>query len=118
MDLSQLRTTAATDFRQISEDLLEAVRQAVADLEDLGHFPTAEETDRRFVEWCAPKKEECIGLLGQFGHAYGDVGQKLFTMQDNVAVADWASADDLTVKSIPVYAEPERDDLTPKGPLP
>ncbi|MEV4060583.1 hypothetical protein [Nonomuraea dietziae] len=118
LDLAHLHTVAAAAFRDIGVDLRAAVAQAVRELEELGHWPIGEETDKRFVAWYRPKQAETLGLLGQFGEAYDDVGEKLTTMRDNVAVADWASADDLTVKDIPVYGPKDLEDLTPKGPLP
>ncbi|MFD1931556.1 MULTISPECIES: hypothetical protein [Nonomuraea] len=118
LDLSHLHTVAAAAFRDIGDDLRTALAQAVRELEELGHFPTEEESDRKFVEWYAPKRVEMIDLLGQFAQVYDDLGQKLSIMRDNVAVADWASADDLTIKDIPVYKRPDADDLAPKGLLP
>ncbi|MET9337155.1 hypothetical protein [Nonomuraea sp. NPDC003804] len=116
-DLSQ-HTVAATTFRDIGADFVAAVNHAVRELEELGNWPIEEESDRKFAEWYAPKRVEMMKLLGQFGLAYGDVGDKLAIMRDNVAVADWASADDMTVQDVPAYELPDLQGFMPKGPMP
>ncbi|GGP98261.1 hypothetical protein [Streptosporangium pseudovulgare] len=112
VDHDQLENVVAPGFRVAGGDLYEAVARAVGALAALGPLPADEETDRRFLQWFTPKRDQMLELTRDLAGAYGDIGEGLLMTGRNVWNVDWGLAEDLA--RVPDYTA----DGPPLGPPP
>lgn len=109
IDHDQLKKQAAPAFDDVSAAVRKATDRAAGALSALGGWPAGEETDKAFVEWYAPKRNEMLRLIAEFGEVYADIADGLVIMERNVAIVEWGLADDLKIKDVPVYKWPRED---------
>ncbi|GAA3424120.1 hypothetical protein ACWDTT_04790 [Streptosporangium sandarakinum] len=112
VDHDQLENVVAPGFRVAGGDLREAVARAASALAALGALPADEETDRRFLQWFTPKRDQMLELTRDLAGAYGDIGEGLLMTGRNVWNVDWGLAEDLA--RVPDYTA----DGPPLGPPP
>ncbi|MET9069035.1 hypothetical protein ACWDR1_33965 [Streptosporangium sandarakinum] len=112
VDHDQLENVVAPGFRAVGGELREAVTRAASALAALGALPADEETDRRFLQWFTPKRDQMLDLTRDLAGAYGDIGDGLLMTGRNVWNVDWGLAEDLA--RVPDYTA----DGPPPGPPP
>jgi hypothetical protein len=101
LDHHQLEKQAAPGFGEVRTDLYGLVKRAGNALSAIGSLPNDEEVDQRFLQWFAPKRDQMLALADDLAGAYGDIGEGVLGMSQNVKTIDWGLAKSL--EKVPDY---------------